>query len=148
MASNNNHRDEPRTTALKRQVQTLATTVERLTRQNHDLEEQLHQKDARPNNYREEQESTNTEMRDQEGPEGSNAPSRQERQDTSHPSVADTAPLHMVAEIQMMKERMDFMINTLKGWVSNDLDELVHRTDSLFTVLVTSFPLPTKFYMP
>ena len=148
MASNNNHRDEPCTTALKRQVQTLATTVERLTKQNHDLEEQLHQKDAGPNNHREEQEGTNTERRDQEGPEGNNAPIRQERQEASHPSVADTAPLHMVAEIQMMKERMDFMINTLKGWVSNDLDELVHRTNSLFTVLVTSFPLPAKFYMP
>ena len=122
--------------------------MECLTKQNHNLEEQLHQKDAGPNNHEMEQEGTNAERRDQEGPKGSNAPSRQERQDTSHPSVADTAPLHMVVEIQMMKERMDFMINTLKGWVSNDLDELVHRTDSLFTVPVTSFPLLAKFYMP
>ena len=34
--------DEPRTTAFKRQVQTLVAAVERLTKQNHDLEEQLH----------------------------------------------------------------------------------------------------------
>ena len=54
----------------------------------------------------------------------------------------------MVAEMQMMKERMAFMMNALKGWVSNDLDELVHRTDSPFTVAVTSFPLPVKFRMP
>ena len=34
--------DEPlRPTALERQVQTLAAAVERLTKQNHDLEEQL-----------------------------------------------------------------------------------------------------------
>ena len=31
--------DEPRTTALERQVQTLTVAMERLTKQNHDLEE-------------------------------------------------------------------------------------------------------------
>ena len=54
----------------------------------------------------------------------------------------------MVAEMQMMKERMDFMMNTLRGQVSSDLDELVHRIDSPFTSFVTSFPFPPKFYMP
>ena len=60
----------------------------------------------------------------------------------------DIAPPYMVAEMQMMKERMDFMMNTLRGRVSNNLDKLVHRTDSPFTALVTSFPLPPKFCMP
>ena len=46
-----------------------------------------------------------------------------------------------------MKERMDFMMNALKGRVLNDLDELVHWTNSPFTVPVTSFPLPVKFCM-
>ena len=54
----------------------------------------------------------------------------------------------MVAEMQMMKERMDFMMKTLKGRESNDLDELVHRIDSPFIAPVTSFPLSTKFRMP
>ena len=53
----------------------------------------------------------------------------------------------MVVEMQMMKERMDFMMNAFKGWVLNDLDELVHQTDSPFTAPVTSFPLPAKFCM-
>ena len=45
--SNDGQGDEPpRTTALERQVQTLAAAVERLTKQNHDLEEQLRQKNA------------------------------------------------------------------------------------------------------
>ena len=35
----------------------------------------------------------------------------------------------MVAEMQMMKKRMDFMMNALKGQVSNDLDELVHQIE-------------------
>ena len=42
MATTNNvQEEEAPTTALERQVRTLATAVERLTKQNHDLEEQL-----------------------------------------------------------------------------------------------------------
>ena len=139
--------DKPRTTALERQVQTLATVVEHLTKQNHDLEEQLRQKNARLNTQEKDQEGTNTERRDQEGPEGSNAPSRQERLNTSRSSVTDTTPPHIVVKMQMMKERMDFMMNALRGRVSSDLDDLVHQTDSPFTASITSFPLPSKFCM-
>ena len=35
----NNQGDKPRTTALEKQVQTFATAVECLTKQNHDLKE-------------------------------------------------------------------------------------------------------------
>ena len=56
-------------------------------------------------------------------------------------------PPHMVAKMQMMKERMDIMMNTLKGQVSNDLDELVYRMDSPFTTPNTSFPILVKFRM-
>ena len=66
----------------------------------------------------------------------------------SHPSVTDTAPPHIVAEMQMMKERMDLMMNALKGQVSSDLNDLVHRIDSPFTASVNSFPLPQKFRIP
>ena len=74
----NNQGDEPRTTTLDKQVQTLATTVERLTKQNHDLEEQLRQKNVAFNTQEEDQEGTSAERRNQEGPEGNNALSRQE----------------------------------------------------------------------
>ena len=104
--------------------------MECLTKQNHDLEEQLGQKNAMLNTQEEDQEGTSTERRNQERPKGSNAPSRQERQDTSHPFVIDMAPPHIVVKMQIIKERMDFMINALKGRVSSDLDDLVHRTDS------------------
>ena len=77
METNNNKGDEP-CTALERQVQTLAIVVECLTRQNHILEEQLRQRDARSNSHKEEQEGTSAERRDHEGPNGSNAPSKQE----------------------------------------------------------------------
>ena len=104
--------------------------MERLTKQNHDLEKQLHQRNTRPNNQGEEQEGTSpqhtTKRRNRKGLEGNNALSRQERQDSSCPSVPNTAPPHKVVEMQMMKEMMDFMMNALKGRVSNDLNELVH----------------------
>ena len=66
----------------------------------------------------------------------------------SHPSTTDTTPPYIVAKMQMMKKRMDLMMNALKERVSSDLDDLVHRTDSPFTTSVNSFPLPQKFCMP
>ena len=48
----------------------------------------------------------------------------------------------------MIKEKMDMMMNAMRGWVSTNLDELVQRTDLPFTAQVTSFPLLAKFQMP
>ena len=74
--ANNIQEDEPRTTTLERQVQTLAANVERLTKQNHDLKVQLCQKNVGLNTQEEGQEDTHIERRDQEGPKGSNAPKK------------------------------------------------------------------------
>ena len=54
----------------------------------------------------------------------------------------------VAAEIQVIKEQIEVMMNALKGRVSSDLDDLVNRTDSPFTASVNSFPLPHKFRMP
>ena len=80
MATTNNVQGDepPRSTALERQVQTLMTAVERLTKQNHDLEEQLQQRDA-GHNVQEDNQEDNSERGEPERPEGSNAPSRPER---------------------------------------------------------------------
>ena len=56
-------------------------------------------------------------------------------------------PPHIVAEMQMMREWMNLMMNALRGRVSSNLSDLVHRTDSPFTTSVNSFPLPSKFRM-
>ena len=146
--TNNVQGDELRPTALERQVQTLTAAVERLTKQNQDLEEQLWQKNVVMGTQEEDQEGTSAERRDHEGPEGSNAPSRPKRQDMRRPSITDTTPPHIVVEMQMIREQMDFMMHALKGRVLSDLDDLVHQTNSPFTALVTSFPLPPKFRMP
>ena len=141
MATTNNvHKDEPRPFALERQVQTLATAVECLTKQNQILEEQLRQMVGH-GAQEEDQEDTSTERRDQEGSEGSNAPSRLERQNVSLPSLMDVTPSPVAAETQDIKEQMAVMMNALKGRVSSDLDDLVNRTDSPFTASVNSFPL-------
>ena len=142
VTTNNVQEDEPQSTALERQVQTLTAAMERFTKQNQDLEKQLRQKNAAMGTQKEDQEGTSAKRRDQEGPEGSNAPSKPERQDMSRPSVTDMAPPYIVAKMQMMKEWMDLMMDALKGRVSNDLDDLVHQTDSLFTTSVNSFLLP------
>jgi len=52
--------------------------VERLTKQNQDLEEQLQQKNAAMGTQEDDQEGASAERRNQERPEGSNAPSRPE----------------------------------------------------------------------
>ena len=54
METNNNQGDEPHTTTLERQVQTLAAAVECVTKQNHDLEEQLRQRNTGPNHHQKE----------------------------------------------------------------------------------------------
>ena len=68
----------PRPTALERQVQTLAAAVERLTKQNHDLEEQLRQKNP-GHNDQEENQGDSSERKGLEKQEGSNELSRTER---------------------------------------------------------------------
>ena len=65
--NHNNQGDEPRTTALERQVQTLTAVVECFTKQNHDLEEQLCQRNAALNTQDEDQDGTSTERRTRRG---------------------------------------------------------------------------------
>ena len=149
MATTNDvQEEEPPTNALEKQVKTLATAVERLTKQNRDLEELLNRKNAVRNNQGADQEGTSAERRNQKGPQASNAPSRLERQNMSLPSLADTALPPIIAEIQATKEQMEVMINALKGRVFSDLDDLFNRTDSPFTASINSFPLLSKFCMP
>ena len=99
-------------------------------------------------NVQKENQEDSPEQGEQERPEGSNAPSRPERQNLSLPSLMDTAPPPIVAKMEAMKEQMEIMMNALKGWASSDFDDLVNRTDSPFTTSVNSFPIPQKFRMP
>ena len=148
MATTNNGQGDkpPRSIALEIQVQTLMAAVERLTKQNHDLEEQLRQRDA-GHNVQKENQGDSSERGGPERPKGSNKPNRPERRNLSMPSLMDTAPPPIFAEMQAMKEQMEVMMNALKGRVSSDLDDLVNRFDLPFTISVNSCPLPQKFRM-
>ena len=100
MATTNNVQGDepPRSTALERQVQTLKATVERLTKQNHDLEEQLRQRDV-GHDVQEENQGDSSERGGLERPEGNNEPSRPERRNLSMPSLMDTAPPPIFAKM-------------------------------------------------
>ena len=99
MATTNNiQEDEPRPTALEKQVQILTAVVERLTKQNQVLEEQLRRKTGH-DILEEDLEDTSVERWDREGPEGSNASSKLEWQNVSLPSLMDATPPLVVAEI-------------------------------------------------
>ena len=60
----------------------------------------------------------------------------------------DATPPPVFAKMQVMKQQMEVMMNALEGQVSSDLDDLINRTNSLFTTVINSFPLPHKFRMP
>ena len=94
---NNVQEDEPQPTALEKQVQVLTAAVERLTRQNQVLEEQLHRKVG--NNIAEDLRDSRAKWRDRKGPEGSNAPSRPEWRNVSIPSLVDVTPPPVFAEM-------------------------------------------------
>ena len=73
-------------------------------------------------------------QRERKDQEESNIPSRQERQeDTDCPFEFESSAMHMAQDMEMMKEKMDMMMNAMKGWVSPNLDELVQQMDSPFT---------------
>ena len=57
-------------------------------------------------------------------------------------SLTDTVPSPVFAEMQTMKEQIEVMMNVLKGHISSDLDDLVNKIDSPFTIPVNSCPLP------
>ena len=72
--------------------------MEHLMKKNHDLEEQLCQRDA-GHNIQEDNQEDSSERGEPERLEGSNAPSRLERQNLSLLSLVDTAPPPIVAEM-------------------------------------------------
>ena len=113
--TNNGQGDEPpRSIALERQVQTLMAAVERLTKQNHDLEEQLRQRDV-GHSVQKENQGDSSERGGPERPKGNNKPNKPERRNLSMPSLMDTALPPIFAEMQAMKEQMEVMMNALKG---------------------------------
>ena len=72
--------------------------MERLTKQNHDLEEQLCQRDA-GHDVQEENQGDSSERGGPERLEGSNEPSRPKRRNLSMPFLMDRAPPPIFVEM-------------------------------------------------
>ena len=107
------------------------------------------QRDERDGGKRNDSHPSTRDRQEKEDPEESNAASKWDQQeDLDHPFKLESGVLLMAQDMQMMKEKMDMMMNAMKGWVSTNLDELVHQTNSPFTAQVTSCLLLAKFGMP
>ena len=109
--------------ALAVQVQSLATMVEELTRQNQEMRQQLQQ----------EQNQTDDNENDGVNSNGKH---------TSTPEETNSDLL------QEMRKEMDELRNAIREKTDQSLDRIVRKTDSPFTVAVQECPVPSKFRLP
>ena len=114
-------------------VQSMVVAMAELTRQNQELTKEL--------NSRRQYHEGNTEGHTQSQEDRRNAePESQSRGTTSR-----RVP-HLEKEMDQMRKVTDEMRKNMRR--VNPVEDLVHRTDSLFTALINGHPLPPKFKMP
>ena len=113
----------PNPTALALQIQSLATTVEELTKQNQEMRQRLQQEDNHTKINRDDDEDRH-------------------RRRTSTPEKANSNFL------REMRKEMSELRNAIKGKTDQILDRIVRKTDSPFTVAVQECPIPSKFRLP
>ena len=111
----------------------MAAAIAELTYQNQELTREL--------NSRRQHRDRNTEGHTQSQEDTRNAePESQSRGTTSR-----RVP-HLEKEIDQMRKVMDEMRENMRR--ANQVEDVVHRTDSPFTALINGHPLPPKFKMP
>ena len=113
----------PDPTALALQIQSLAATVEELTKQNQEMRQRLQQEDNHTEINRDDDEDRH-------------------RRRTSTPEEANSDFL------REMRKEMDEVRNAIKGKTDQSLDRIVKKTDSPFTVAIQECPVPSKFRLP
>ena len=112
---------DPATLAM--QVQSLATMVEELTRQNQEMRQWLQQEENR------------TDVNGDDGVDSN-------RRRTSMPEETNSDLLK-----EMIKE-MDELRNAIREKSDQSLNRIVRKTNSPFTVAVQECPVPSKFHLP
>ena len=136
-ASSNPCRDRQSTPNMQpssvQYVQSMAAAMAELTRQNQELTRQL--------NSRKQYRNENAEGHTQSQEDTRNA----EHESQSRGTTSQRVP-HLEKEMDQMRRVMDEMRENMRR--ANPVEDLVHRTDSLFTALINSHPLPSKFKMP
>ena len=63
-------------------------------------------------------------------------------------SAADARAAKLEEELKEMREQMKEMKSQVKAKAARNLDMLVHRSESPFTMRVDEYPLPAKFKVP
>ena len=109
--------------ALALQIQSLAATVEELTKQNQEMRQQLQQEDNRS--------KTN---RDDDG--------------DSHRKRLGTLEGANLDLLKEMRKEMDELRNVIKEKTDWSVDRMVRKTDYPFTLAVQECPVPSKFCLP
>ena len=112
---------DPVTLAL--QIQSLAATVEELTKQKQEMKQRLQQEDNQMGINKDDDED------------------RQRRRS----STLEEADSDFLRE---MRKEMDELRNAIKGKTDQSLDRIVRKTDSPCTMAVQECPVPSKFRLP
>jgi len=120
-----NASQDPAALALK--IQALTTNIEELTRQNQEMRVQLLQEENRDVNRNEDEENSNR------------------RDGLRRADPLDGASNDL---LKSMRREMDELKNAMKEKTDKNLDVMVKRTGSLFTLKVLECPLPPKFCLP
>ena len=111
----------PDPTALALQIQSLAATMEELTRQNQEMRQQLLQEGNRAD-------------------KGDDEDSNRRRNSTPEEASSDL--------LREMRKEMDELRNAIKGKTDQSLEKIVRKMDSPFTMAVQECPVPFKFHLP
>ena len=113
----------PDLAALALHIQSLAATVEELTRQNQEMRQRLQQEDNCTDVNRDDDEDSN-------------------KRQTSTPEEASSDLL------REMRKEMNELRKAIKGKTDQSLERIVRKTDSPFTVAVQECLVPSKFRLP
>ena len=112
---------------LAQQIQTLAATVEELTRQNQEMKLRLQQEESQS-----------------EGNPEDEGDSRR-RSDQTRPLSPEDRNHDLLRE---MRKEMDKLRSVIKEKTKRSVDRLVKAIDSPFTMAVLECPVPSKFQLP
>lgn len=109
------------------QIQTLTTNVEELTRQNQEMGLQLQYEENREANRNVDEENSN------------------KRDGSRETNLSDRASNDL---LKSMRKEMDELRNEIREKTNKNLDGMVRRIDSPFTIKVLKCPLSPKFHLP
>ena len=117
--------------ALALQIQMLTTSVEELTKQNWEMRSQLQQEENR----------SPTRV----GANRNNNEDNHRRDDYQRPKSLDEVNSDL---LRNMRKKMYKLRNMMREKTDRNMDRMVRRTDSPFTMKILECPLPPKFHLP